>query len=80
MNQFNRRDWLRTAGLSSGLILLSGLDTTAAEHYNIDPDVNGPIKLNANENPYSPSINIQKVLTDNFDLTCRYPFRILSEI
>jgi len=30
MNQFNRRDWLRTAGLSSGLVLLGGLDTSAA--------------------------------------------------
>jgi len=80
MNQFNRRDWLRTAGLSSGLILLSGLDTSAAERYAIDPIINGPIKLNANENPYSPSANIQKVLTNNFDLSCRYPFRILSDL
>ena len=31
MNHINRRNWLRTAGLSSGLIFLGGIDAIASE-------------------------------------------------
>jgi histidinol-phosphate aminotransferase len=80
MRNLDRRSWLKTAGLSSGFIFLGGLESVAKE-VNVRPlPTTGPIKLNANENPFSPSVNMQKVLTDNFDLTCRYPFRILSSL
>lgn len=57
---------------------MGGLDAVAKEVVTRPLISDGPIKLNANENPFSPSLNMQKVLTDNFDMTCRYPFRILS--
>jgi len=80
MNHINRRNWLRTAGLSSGLIFLGGIDSIASEITTRKMVSGGPIQLNANENPYSPSTNIQKILTENFDMTCRYPFRVLSDL
>jgi len=80
MNHINRRNWLRTAGLSSGLLFLGGIDTIASEITTREIMSNEPIKLNANENPFSPSKNIQKVLTENFEMTCRYPFRVLSDL
>jgi histidinol-phosphate aminotransferase len=80
MNHINRRNWLRTAGLSSGLIFLGGIDAVASEIITRETATGGPIQLNANENPYSPSNNIQKILTENFDMTCRYPFRVLSDL
>ena len=80
MNQINRRNWLRTAGLSGGMLFIGGLDTIASNvGQHIRPDA-GPILLNANENPYSPSDSMKQVLIRNFDLTCRYPFRILSDL
>ena len=78
MNHISRRNWLKTAGLSSGMIFLGGLDTMASEINTRKMVAGRMVQLNANENPYSPSLNIQKVLTKNFELTCRYPFRILS--
>ncbi len=78
MRTLDRRNWLKTAGLSSGFIFLGGLDAVAKEVKTRPLPTAGPIQLNANENPFSPSVNMQKVLTDNFDLACRYPFRVLS--
>jgi histidinol-phosphate aminotransferase len=80
MNHISRRNWLRTAGLSSGLVFLGGIDSIASEITTREIVTGGPIQLNANENPYSPSKNIQKILTENFDMTCRYPFRVLSDL
>ena len=78
MRTLDRRNWLKAAGLSSGFIFLGGLESVAQQVNTRALPASGPVKLNANENPFSPSINMQKVLTDNFDLTCRYPFRVLS--
>ena len=78
MRTLDRRSWLKTAGLSSGLLFMGGLESVAREVITRPLPPAGPVKLNANENPYSPSAAIQKVLTENFDLTCRYPFRVLS--
>ena len=78
MRTLDRRNWLKTAGLSSGFIFLGGLDAVAKEVKTRPLPTAGPIQLNANENPFSPSVNMQKVLTDNFDMACRYPFRVLS--
>ena len=70
MNQINRGNWLRTAGLSGGMLFIGGLDTIASNiGQHIRPDA-GPILLNANENPYSPSDSMKQVQTRNFDLTC----------
>ena len=80
MKTLDRRNWLKTAGLSSGFIFLGGLDAVAEKVHTRSISADGPVKLNANENPFSPSVNMQKVLTDNFDMACRYPFRILSSL
>jgi len=80
MRTLDRRNWLKTAGLSSGFIFLGGLDAVANRVNTRSIPSAGPVMLNANENPFSPSINMQKVLTDNFDMACRYPFRILSSL
>lgn len=80
MRTLDRRNWLKTAGLSSGFIFLGGLDAVANRVNTRSIPSAGPVMLNANENPFSPSVNMQKVLTDNFDMACRYPFRILSSL
>lgn len=80
MNHINRRNWLKTASLSGGLIFLGGLNTVASEITARQIEKGSLVQLNANENPYSPSKNIQRVLTENFEMTCRYPFRVLSDL
>lgn len=78
MNHFDRRRWLKTAGLSTGLFMFNGLDAIAANYKPRSLDIDGIIQLNANENPYSPSKRIQQTIIDNFEFICRYPFRIAS--
>ena len=80
MKTLDRRNWLKSAGLSSGFLFLGGLDAIAQEISTRPLLADSPIKLNANENPFSPSKHMQKILTDNFDDICRYPFRVLSEL
>lgn len=80
MRNIDRRNWLKTIGLSSGFALLGGFETLA-----IDTPKNpfGPTKLarlNANENPYGPSQKVREVLSNNFEVGCRYPFRTLSSL
>ncbi|MGI9546984.1 MAG: pyridoxal phosphate-dependent aminotransferase [Flavobacteriaceae bacterium] len=78
MKNIDRRNWLKTVGLSGSFALLSGLDGFAAD---IAPRVrtnDDLAKLNANENPYGPSEKVRKHLASSFDLACRYPFRTLS--
>ncbi len=41
------------------------------------PLAGGPIRLNANENPYGPSTSVREVLTASLDEACRYPFASL---
>lgn len=80
MNKLNRRNWLRTAGLSTGMLVLgktSAFALNEAENRVINEEF---IMLNANENPFSPSYRIQHLISDNFDLVCRYPFRIQDEL
>lgn len=40
----------------------------------------GPIKLNANENPYGPSSKVRQAIAAELDLACRYPSAYLSEL
>ena len=80
MNSIDRRSWLRTVGLSGGFAMLGGLDALAREIPARPLPLEGPIKLNANENPYGPSKKVREVIAANFDEACRYPFRTLSGI
>ncbi len=78
MKNTDRRQWLKTVGLSGGFALLGGFESIAMDY---TPNVSGsadPVKLNANENPYGPSGRVRQVLTDTFDIACRYPFEKLG--
>jgi histidinol-phosphate aminotransferase len=80
MQSIDRRQWLRTIGLSGGFALLGGFEAMAMR-YPARPVTEGvPIRLNANENPYGPSKAVRETLTTNFDEACRYPFRALSSL
>ena len=76
----NRRAWLRRAGLGGALGLLGAAPgLRAAESFlsvpTAAPLVDGPIQLNANENPYGPSPKVRAAIQAAFDKFCRYPFR-----
>jgi len=84
MNSIDRRKWLKTAGLGSGLTLLGGLNTlTAADNEILKYEaVNSIAKLNSNENPFGPSQRVRSTISNAFDQACRYPsivFRSLLE-
>jgi histidinol-phosphate aminotransferase len=81
MQQINRRQWLRTAGLVAGTIPFFGTKAIAeipsfAEYLqkmeHIPPGVT--IKLSSNENPYGPSEKVREAMRGAFDMVCRYPF------
>ncbi|WP_350285664.1 histidinol-phosphate transaminase [uncultured Croceitalea sp.] len=84
MKTIERREWLKTMGLTGGFTLLGGLSGLA-----LDPEIKTiventtPIaKLNSNENPYGPSKLVRSAITEAFDKACRYPsmvFRPLLE-
>lgn len=78
MRNIDRRNWLKTIGLSGGFALFSGLESWAVDFPNGPFPVDGPIRLNANENPYGPSIRVRETITSSLGEACRYPFRALS--
>lgn len=80
MRTMDRRNWLRTAGLSGGLLCLGGLEAVGRNIYTRSVPAGGPVLLNANENPYSPSQALRNALVDHLDQTCRYPFRALPDL
>ncbi len=78
MKNTDRRAWLRTVGLSGGFALFGGLDLLSMEENRRYTDSDQPIKLNSNENPFGPSKRVREVLSNSFDIACRYPFEALS--
>ncbi len=79
MNNLDRRQWLKTAGLSTAFAMFGGSSTTVAkaitkEYPPVRNMADGPIRLSSNENPYGPSANVRKAITNAFDEACRYPF------
>ena len=74
-----RRDWIKTASLSSGMALLGGnallnpLQAAAAPTYTPRP-LAGMIRLGSNENPYGPSPSMRAAMTTAFEESCRYPW------
>lgn len=77
MNQIDRRQWLKTIGLSGGFALMGGLSSLAMHYPPRTLPPGGMIRLNANENPYGPSKLVREVLLKSFDEACRYPFSAL---
>lgn len=80
MNTTDRRNWLKTVALGGGFALLGGAEGLAHIARTPAPPAAGPVKLNANENPFGPSPSVREVLQENFDLGCRYPFQYLKEL
>lgn len=84
MKTLDRRQWLKTAGLSSGFALLGGVNSYAGNYqFSSIAKENEPFaKLNSNENPFGPSKRVREAITNSFDVACRYPsmvFRPLLE-
>ncbi|MBK9254043.1 MAG: histidinol-phosphate aminotransferase family protein [Saprospiraceae bacterium] len=80
MQNINRREWLRNAGLTAGAIALWNNPLKSLNH--IGQYDNGTftddytaqiIRLSSNENPYGPSEYVRKKISENFDSICRYP-------
>ena len=74
MKNIDRRQWLKTAGLSGSFTFLGGLSSMAMDlpvQTSITTDT--VAKLNANENPFGPSKAVRARMTSAFDEACRYP-------
>ncbi len=80
MADFDRRQWLKTAGWAGAFSLLGGANSLAN---NLTPSglsvvahntTNGIIRLSSNENPYGPSGKVRQAMIDAFHEVCRYPF------
>lgn len=82
--QFDRRTWLRTAGLAGAFSIFGGANALASEQSPLRIVANnapkGPIRLSANENPYGPSPKVREALTKGFDEMCRYPFGYVKDV
>ncbi len=78
MKNTDRRQWLKTVGLSGSLALLGGFEALSITPQNSTVWNPGPVKLNANENPYGPSPRVRKTITNSLDIACRYPFEALT--
>ena len=85
MSNLSRRQWLKTAGLLSTALPLTGF---AAKTVSFEPFIQNlqhlPIgviaKLNANENPYGPSTVVRQAITAAFDKACRYTWAEVGEV
>ena len=81
MKTTDRRQWLKTVGLSSSFLLMGGeLEALAMPTPKVVTFKDNLARLNYNENPYGPSSKVRAAITDAFDVACRYPDKALSEL
>ncbi|MEX0289328.1 MAG: histidinol-phosphate transaminase [Flavobacteriaceae bacterium] len=73
MKNTDRRQWLKTVALSGGFAVLGSFDALARQYAPTNVSPEGIAKLNSNENPYGPSKRVRAMLTESFDIACRYP-------
>lgn len=78
MTKFDRRQWLKSAGLAGSFAFFGGIESTAKSISAFEKKFNprpfaSPVKLSSNENPYGPSEKVRKAMQDAFDQGCRYP-------
>jgi histidinol-phosphate aminotransferase len=66
--------------LGGGFTLMGGVQGYASLIPESAAPFAGPAKLNSNENPYGPSDSVRKVIRENFDLGCRYPFQYVKDL
>lgn len=74
MKNIERRQWLKTVGLSSGFVLFGGFEALALDMSTRPIIADKIVKLNANENPFGPSKRVRSAITNAFDVACRYPY------
>ena len=82
MQNLNRRQWLKTAGLATGAFSIPGIAAAripgfhdylqSRELSHMPPGVT--IKLSSNETPYGPSPKVREAMTAAFGDVCRYPW------
>jgi len=81
----NRRDWLKRGSMAGALGLLgtpaiaTALTPEEIEKFN-PRRLDGPARLNFNENPFGPSAKVRKAMTAAFDDGCRYPSQYLDQL
>lgn len=84
MNRLDRRQWLKTMGLTGTYALVGGinvLDAKPRQRYLYPPrPLESPIRLNSNENPFGPAPKVREAMEKAFDLACRYPFAYSNEL
>ncbi|MBO3696979.1 histidinol-phosphate transaminase [Roseivirga sp. E12] len=81
----DRREWMRRGSALGALSLLSGSSVisslTAEEKAKFNPrDLEFPIQLNFNENPFGPSEKVRQAMIDAFKIGCRYPDTYSQEL
>ena len=79
MTPLDRRQWLKTAGLTGAFSLLTGARAIGDNHRSVEiplaaPLQNGPVRLSSNENPFGPSAKVREAMVKAFDLGCRYTY------
>jgi len=82
MKNINRRQWLKSAGLTSSIAVLGGINVVYAGKL-VSPETTNDdlsIKLNSNENPFGPSENVRNTMIEAFNHACRYPFGYIEEL
>ncbi len=80
MKNTDRRQWLKTIGLSGGFVLMGGLEGLAMSGGQTAVINNEIAKLNSNENPFGPSARVRKAISNSFDMACRYPYQSLRSL
>ena len=80
MTQFNRRQWLKAAGLTGTLAFVNGYQGIGAPEIKPQGTVNGLVRLSSNENPYGPSAKVREAIKNSFDMACRYPYAFSGEL
>lgn len=85
MEQFDRRKWLKTAGLAGAMSIFGGLSlegkTPEKQHKsNFLAAAGNNVRLSSNENPYGPSQKVRDAIIRSFDDACRYPRIFYEEV
>lgn len=81
MPTFNRRQWLKTAGLTSALSVFQGVQAFPITDFSDTPSASdGQIYLASNENPFGPSEKVRQAMIQGFEKACRYPWRYADEL
>ena len=76
----SRRKFAQLLGAGAACFVARPALSFAAEPEATESASPGIVRLSANENPYGPSPNALKAMTDAFPLSCRYPDEHMDEL